>query len=449
MMLDLLLINPRYHLLEEPIQENLGLGYIASYLRSRGFSVEILDGSLRGWSRRRMATEILKREFRALGVTVIYQGAAREQLAILKSLRKRGLRAHICVGGYFPSLSHRELIEDVPGIDSIVRGEGEYALEDLLARLRAGVSPGGVLGLTYREADGAIVENPARPLIDDLDALPFPARDELPLAFRRGGSMPLIASRGCYALCNYCSIAAFYRMSKGPAWRGRSPGGILEELEELFHTHDMRRVRFEDANFFGPGRDGPRRVGEIAEGILSRGLDMAFRIECRAENVDEDLFRLLKKAGLKEVFVGVESAIPRALEAMKKGITLDQNIQALDVLDRLNIRAGVGFIAVEPDTTLDEFFTNLRFVVERVHPMRKRTGSYVDPLSRLQVFTGTPLHKEMMERGMLEGDIYQMDYRLLDPTFRRFWAVFSPVQRAVYATKSWMKRHRLLKRTGF
>ncbi len=448
-MLDLLLINPRYHLLEEPIQENLSLGYMASYLRSRGFTVEIIDGSIRDLTHRKLADEIMKRECRVLGITVIYQGAAREQLSILRYLKKKGFRAHVCVGGYFPTLAHRQLMEDVPGIDSIVRAEGELSVEELLDRVRSGGELHGISGLTFRDGGGEIVVNPDRPLIEDLDTLPFPARDELPRAFERGGSIPILASRGCYAICSYCSISAFYRTTKGPAWRGRSPVNILDEIQELLETYDKKRVRFEDANFFGPGREGRKRVEEIAEGILSRGLDLEFRIECRAENVDEALFRLLKKAGLKEVFVGIESAVPRSLESMKKGVTLEENLEAIDVLDKLNIRTGVGFITMEPDTTMDEFFTNLKFIVDKVYPMKKRLGSYVDPLSKLQVFSGTPIYEELSDRGLLEGDLYEMDYRFLDPKFQKFYTLFHPIQKVIYGTKSWLKRHRWVKRNEF
>ncbi len=448
-MLDLLLINPRYHLLEEPIQENLALGYLASYLRSRGFTVEIVDGSIRGMTPKQLAGEIMKREFRVLGITVIYQGAAREQLSILRILKKKGLRAHVCVGGYFPTLAHRQLMEDVPDIDSIVRAEGELSLEALLEGIRSGGDLHGISGLTFRDGNGEIVVNPDRPLIEDLDTLPFPARDELPRAFERGGSISILASRGCYAICSYCSISAFYRTTKGSAWRGRSPENVLDELRELLGTYDRKRVRFEDANFFGPGKGGGKRIEEIAEGILSRGLDLDFRIECRAENVDEDLFRLLKKAGLKEVFVGIESAVPRALESMNKGVTLEENLAAIDTLDKLNIRTGVGFITMEPDTTIDEFFTNLKFIIDKVYPMKKRLGSYIDPLSKLQVFSGTPLYKELNDRGLLEGDLYEMDFRFLDPKFQRFFTLFHPIQRVVYGTKSWLKRHRLVKRNEF
>ena len=449
MMLDLLLINPRYHLLEEPIQENLGLGYIAAYLRSKGFRVEILDGSIRGMSHKRLVKEIAKRPCRVLGVTVIYQGAAREQLAIVRMLKRKGLGAHVCVGGYFPTLAHRRLMEEMPEIDSIVRAEGELTVEALLERIRSGESLRDIPGLTFRDEKGEIVVNPARPLIPNLDILPFPSRDELPRAFERGGAIPILASRGCYAICSYCSISAFYRTAKGPAWRGRSAENVLDELEGLLATYPVKRVRFEDANFFGPGSRGRRRVEEIAEGILSRGLDLAFRIECRAENVEEDLFRLLKKAGLREVFVGIESAVPRALEAMRKGTTVEDNLRAVEVLDRLDIRAGVGFITMDPDTTMDEFFTNLRFIVERVYPMKKRLGSYVDPLSKLQVFAGTPLHRELRDRGILDGDLYRLDYRFLDPGFRRFYSLLNPIQRAVYGTKSWLKRRGIIKRKEF
>jgi radical SAM superfamily enzyme YgiQ (UPF0313 family) len=149
------------------------------------------------------------------------------------------------------------------------------------------------------------------------------------------------------------------------------------------------------------------------------------------------------------IFVGIESAVPRALESMKKGVTLEENREAIDVLDKLNIRTGVGFITMEPDTTIDEFFTNLKFIVDKVYPMKKRLGSYVDPLSKLQVFSGTPLYKELKDQGLLEGDLYEMDYRFLDPKFRKFYTLFQPIQKVVYGTKSWLKRHRWVKRNEF
>lgn len=445
---DLLLINPRYRIMEEPIQEHLGFGYIASFMREMGYSVEIIDAGIRGLSPKRLAAEVLSRRPTLLGITIVYQAAAKEQLSVVPILRDAGFRSHITLGGYAATLAHRELLEWRSDIDSVVRGEGERTTPALLECLRGKDYFESVRGITYRK-DGEIAVNEPRPLIEDLDSLPFPARDELTNAFTRGGCITMVTSRGCYARCTYCSIHSFYDCLPGPNWRGRSPENVLEELEGLVGRFSCRKVKFEDANLFGPGKSGRDRVAAIAEGILRRNLGIRFRFECRAENVDEEIFALLKRAGLEEVFVGVESFIPRVLEEMHKGTTVEENVRALEILARLGLRAGVGFIAFDPDTTLEEFFANLEMVKKHVFPYRKNLGFYIDPFGRLQVFAGTEIYSDLKDAGVIAGDIFSDDFRFRERATQIFYGVLRPIRSAVYGSKSWLKRHGIAKRREF
>lgn len=445
---DILLVNPRYKIMEEPMQEHLGFGYIASFLRRRGYSVEIIDAGLRRLSPKKLAGEIFALDPDLLGITIVYQAAAAEQLSVIPLLREAGFDSHITIGGYSATLAHREYIEWRDDVDSIVRGEGEYTTLELLEHLAGKREVGSIKGLTYRE-NGRIVENDVRPLIDDLDALPFPARDELHHAFERGGCVTIVSSRGCYAGCRYCSIRSFYDCLPGPNWRGRSPDNVLEELELVVRDTGCRKVKFEDANFFGPGEKGSDRVVRIAEGILERDLELSFRFECRTENVDEEVFTLLKRAGLEEVFIGVESFVPRVLDEMKKGATVEDNLRALDILAGLGIRAGVGFIAFDPDTTLEEFFTNLEMVKKHVFPYRKKLGFYIDPFGRLQVFAGTEIHRDLVRDGVVADDLFSDEFAFRDRATQIFYSVIQPIKSTVYGTKSWLKRHRIMKRREF
>ncbi len=447
-MTDLLLVNPRYKILEEPIQEHLGFGYITSFLRERGFSVEIIDAGIRKLSPKQLAKEILAREFRLLGISIIYQAAAREQLSVIPLLRNAGLTSHITVGGYYPTLAHREILEWRTDINSIVRGEGEYTTMELLENLSGDRSLESIRGLSYLR-NGKVVVNEPRPLIEDLDSLPFPARDELPGAFERGGCITLVTSRGCYAACKYCSIRAFYDGLPGSNWRGRSAENVLKELEEVVGRFGLRKVKFEDANIFGPGEKGRERVINLARGILEKDLGLSFRFECRTENVEEEVFGLLKEAGLEEVFIGVESFIPRVLDSMNKGSSVEENIKALEVLSRLGIRTGIGFIAFEPDTTLDEFFTNIEMVKKYIFPLRKKLGFYIDPFGRLQVFAGTEIHRELLEAGAVSGEMFGDEFVFNDSVTRLFYKVIQPFKNSIYGTKSWLKRHGLMKRREF
>jgi hypothetical protein len=208
-------------------------------------------------------------------------------------------------------------------------------------------------------------------------------------------------------------------------------------------------VKFEDANFFGPGEKGTDRVVRIAEGILERDLGLSFRFECRTENVDEEVFTLLRRAGLEEVFIGVESFVPRVLDEMKKGATVEDNLRALDILAGLGIRAGVGFIAFDPDTTLEEFFTNLEMVKKHVFPYRKKLGFYIDPFGRLQVFAGTEIHRDLVRDGVVADDLFSDEFAFRDRATQIFYSVIQPIKSTVYGTKSWLKRHRFMKRREF
>jgi radical SAM superfamily enzyme YgiQ (UPF0313 family) len=445
---DLLLINPRYKILEEPIQEHLGFGYIASYLRTMGYTVELIDAGLRRLSPKKLAREILSRDFKLLGIAVIYQAAVEEQLSVVPLLRDAGLTKHITVGGYYPTLAHREVLDWRKDIDSIVRGEGEYTTLALLEYLSDKGSIDTIQGLSYRR-DGEVVENDPRPLISDLDSLPYPARDELPKAFERGGCITLVTSRGCYAACKYCSIRSFYECMPGPNWRGRSAENVLDELEEVVGKFGRRKVKFEDANFFGPGKKGAERVVALAEGMLRKNLGLRFRFECRTENVDYEVFSLLKEAGLEEVFIGVESFIPRVLDSMNKGSTVEENLKALEVLSRLGIRAGIGFIAFEPETTLEEFFKNIEMVKKYIFPLKKKLGFYIDPFGRLQVFAGTEIHRELLRSGAIDGNIFNDDFTFNDRAAGVFYKAIQPLKNTIYGTKSWLKRHKLMKRREF
>ena len=319
---------------------------------------------------------------------------------------------------------------------------------ELLENLSGDRSLESIRGLSYLR-NGKVVVNEPRPLIEDLDSLPFPARDELPGAFERGGCITLVTSRGCYAACKYCSIRAFYDGLPGSNWRGRSAENVLKELEEVVGRFGLRKVKFEDANIFGPGEKGRERVINLARGILEKDLGLYFRFECRTEKVEEEVFGLLKEAGLEEVFIGVESFIPRVLDSMNKGSSVEENIKALEVLSRLGIRTGIGFIAFEPDTTLDEFFTNIEMVKKYIFPLRKKLGFYIDPFGRLQVFAGTEIHRELLEAGAVSGEMFGDEFVFNDSVTRLFYKVIQPFKNSIYGTKSWLKRHGLMKRREF
>jgi hypothetical protein len=193
-------------------------------------------------------------------------------------------------------------------------------------------------------------------LIEDLDALPFPGRTQDQLAVTGGN---ILGSRGCYGNCTFCCINNFY--GAGCQWRGRSPENIFDEAHMLLTMLHEHYLYFVDANFFGPGRNGQARVETIAQ-LLSSEKGLTFGMECRVNDIQTDSLRTLVDAGLRNVFLGVESASPSALKRMRKQTTNEQTINALTLLRNHGIEPHIGFIMFDPDSDLHDIRSNFDFL---------------------------------------------------------------------------------------
>ena len=192
-------------------QGNLGLGYLAAVLRKHGCAVEMIE--VRD-SPEAIAARLLERQPLVVGFSLIFQFFLPQYRQIAQHLRAAGIACHFTIGGHYPSLCHDELLTNFPEIDSVVRYEGEETLIELVDRLRAGADWRDVSGIAYASG-GQIVSTQARPLVQDLDELPFPDRPYEPERVGGFATLPVLASRGCIRRCSFCSIHTFYRTAPG------------------------------------------------------------------------------------------------------------------------------------------------------------------------------------------------------------------------------------------
>jgi len=341
-----------------PLSSGLMSGYIASLLAEQGFSVslhEAYDGSR---SFADCAAELDRLEFNVLGVNAVYLWEKTEELfSFLQTCRAKRQDLVIILYGFFPTFTFSEILSRYSFIDCVILGEPEETFADIAADLQQDgrIDFSKIPGLAFREV-GQVKISGERELIDPLDKLPFPVRSKQSLRTIGGN---ILASRGCYAQCSFCYINHFY--GKGCKWRGRTPESVLLEIEALYPQLPEPFIYFVDANFIGRGKEGRARSQAIVERIKDWS-DLTFGIECRSNDLDVELVRTMAEAGLRQVFLGIESASKASLARMKKGVRRDIHAAAVNMLQAHGIEINLGFIMFEPDTTLEDVRLNFHFL---------------------------------------------------------------------------------------
>jgi hypothetical protein len=290
--------------------------------------------------------------------------------------------------------------------------------------LKKGTDPGSVKGLAFRRDNRVVVTERPGP-IDDLDSLPFPYRTE-EQGVLTGDGINVLGSRGCYGNCSFCYINNFYGVNN--AWRGRTPGNICEEVTMITAAREEAYMYFVDANFFGPGTGGQKRAVEIAEHLKTvKGL--TFGLECRVNDVREASLKHLVDAGLRNVFLGVESASPSCLKRIKKNTTVQHTRRALALLRSYGIEPHIGFIMFEPDSELHDIRLNFNFLIS--HNLLNGLSKTVDLLYHPEiVLMGTDNYRLLQSAGRIElssHSDYQGSYSFKDRRVKWLADTISPV----------------------
>lgn len=350
----------------------LGLAYVAASLRAAGHAVDLIDAFVLGWDWERFEAEIARQKPDVVGLSAMTPVA---DVAARAAKLARPHARHLVLGGPHPTAVREAVFDEMPELDAAVVGEGESVAVALLAWWAAGSTgspPPGVLapGQPFRAA----VEAP------DLDRLPLPARDLLPMgAYRylfatRPGFATMITSRGCPFRCSFCDKSV-----SGSRWRAREAVDVVDELQELKERYQIGFVNFYDDNF----TLRRSRVAAICEEILSRGLDIEWKCEGRVDGVDLSLLRLMRRAGCRTVAYGVESGNADTLALLRKDVTLDEAQVAFAATRAAGIRSLAYIILGAPGEGIAEVRQTIAFC-------RSLQADYVQ-FSSLVAMPGTPL----------------------------------------------------------
>jgi anaerobic magnesium-protoporphyrin IX monomethyl ester cyclase len=402
-------------------QGNLGMGYLAAVLQRHGSSVEMIDVRLGG---EKIAAQLVARQPLVVGFSLIFQFFLPQFREVAQQLRAAGITCHFTIGGHYPSLCHDELLANFPEIDSVVRYEGEETLIELVDRLQGGKDWRDIDGIAYLSG-AEVVATQARALVSDLDSLPFPLRPFEPEHIGGFPTLPLLASRGCIRRCSFCSIHTFYRTAPGKVVRVRKPEKVVEEMLHLYRQHGVRVFLFQDDDFPLWGKKGRRWADELIGRMHDSGLadNTIWKISCRAEYVEPELFQRMREAGLFLVYMGIESGVDQGLEILFKQMTVQQNLDAVETLKKLGIVFSYGFMLFDPSSTFETIRENIGFLRTIV-----ADGSAPALFSRMLPYGGTPIRDRLAQEGRLRGDLTHPDYDFLDLRINEYhklltWAV--------------------------
>jgi anaerobic magnesium-protoporphyrin IX monomethyl ester cyclase len=388
-------------------QGNLGLGYLASTLREHGYAVLLFD--VEADPDQIVKAAVDERPI-IVGFSLIFQFYIPRYSVLTSKLREAGVSSHFTMGGHFPSLSHATTLQMIPELDSVVRFEGEMTLLELADVISMGRDWRNVTGIAYRDGDG-VQTTAMRSLVDDLDSLPYPDRSYEPETALGRKAFPLLASRGCARTCSFCSIQTFYRAAPGKIVRTRKPAKVVEEMRMLHEERGITIFLFQDDDFplFGPvwRRWAADFVNELHRSELSRRV--IWKMNCRADSVEPEVFASMRDAGLYLVYMGLESGNEQGLRTLHKQVTVEQNLRAVEILKQVGLLFEFGFMLFDPGSTLDSVRTNLGFLRTIL-----ADGCAAAVFCRMLPYDGTPIKDELEREGRLKGDICHPDYDFLD-----------------------------------
>ena len=366
----------------------LGPLYVARALEDAGFVVDFRDYQLHEAQDLFTTEEILR--FIADPAPVIGFSCMANLLPFTILAMKAVKEAHpdrtVILGGVGATAVERLMLERFPWIDVIVRGEAEVSAPLLLAALKAGAPLDRVPGITYRDADGHVVENPRPERIADLDAIPRPAYHHIDLSSYTG--FGVITSRGCPYPCTFCSVA--------PIWDHRSyhrsAESVVAEMRYLHERGGADLVLFQD-EFFVAGRSRVLRFCEVLEGS---GLDLYWKAFGRINLTDDDMMHAMERTGCVEIRFGAESGSDRILALTQKGFKAEDTIDVVRRATGVFRRVDLFYIWGYPYETMEDFYASVFQMVSF-----RMMGARILP-SLLCLLPQTEIYQKHVRPGELE-----------------------------------------------
>jgi len=407
----------------------LGLSCLAAVLRKEGHEVLIYDAdcnvnpskmdftrledsytfylkSLREdshtiWKEMRERIHSFKPDMVGITVWTTFAASAYKIASLCKEYDKS---VPVVMGGPHITIKYGEVIKICRDADFLIRGEGEETFLELVEKLQDGDEVKierlrNIKGIAYRQ-NGRIIHNPDREFIQNLDAIPFPARD---LLLNKGSYNSedmglLMTSRGCPYNCSYCATGIWKRRI-----RYRSINNVIEEIKFVINAYGTQQFTIKDDTF----TVNRKRVLEFCDKLIKENLDINWDCNTRVDIIDEELLKKMKAAGCNGIKVGIETGNERVLKLINKRTTLSQAREAARLFRRVGIHWTGYFMMGLPSETKEEIYQTLKFMKE----LKPDFAS----LSVYEPFPGTDLFEMGFKKGLVQNERSLEDFYNISP----------------------------------
>lgn len=378
-----------------------GLAYIAAVLSKEGHTVEVYNQDHQHYPNAHLTEYLNRNKFDVIGLSFIagyYQ--YRKAIKISQAINESKNRPFYIIGGHGPS-PEPEFFLKKTGADIVVIGEGEETIVELLKTTAAHRSLSSVMGIAYLDG-GKIRINGRRPLIQDIDTIPFPKYDLFPIEYYRllrmphikpsEFSLPLLSGRGCTFTCNFC-----YRMDEG--FRPRSNESIIEEIRLLKKDYGITYIAFGDELLMS----SEKRAASLSEAFIKADLNVTWDCNGRLNYAKPDLLKLMKQAGCVFINYGIEAMDDVILRNMNKALTTSQIIKGIEATLAAGISPGFNIIFGNIGENRETLNKGVEFLLKYDDGAQMRTIRPVTP------YPGSPLYDLAKEKGLVRDceDFYE------------------------------------------
>lgn len=393
-------------IIDAPTEGRLNLEEVDETKYRVGLSRQEIEDRLRRWS-----PDVVE-------IHIPFSGWWKTAYEVVSAVKSIDKDITTVLSGLHPSARPAESLMHL-NTDFVVIGEAEYTMRELAGALenetKARLKE--IRGIGYIE-NGKPVITPSRPAIQDLDALPFPARHLLPMEeyFAAVKEVPLrgeirkpwtamMTSRGCPHTCVFCSI----HVVMGRKWRGRSPENVVDEIEHIVNTYRIKQIDFVDDNM----TLDKKRMENICDLIVERGVNIEWYTPngIRADSLDENLLRKMKASGCKKIRLAPESGVQRVVDKIvKKNLDLKKVENAVILSRKVGIKVGCFFIIGLIGETKEDIEATIKYAYKL-----RRLGAEGFYFSYAAPLYGTELYEQAKRGGFLRDCFSDEALASVDP----------------------------------